>query len=210
MQQKIRARGTLLVLAAMLAACGGGNDREDAVPTNYLAKFQGTWRELCANPIPFSAGVWGPPSVRKKFAVSAPDSTGRVNFEIVEEFFDTTMTCWDTTATPYATVRTTTIATAVYAGRQSHPTTYGTAMHDVLALTRPASAVQATGTGISSVTVSGTPVWRITFSGGQTVDRNQQAPALTSSALPLLKITVNNGEFYELGVPGNGQNFFQR
>lgn len=208
MNQRVRALGALLVLAIGLGACGGG-DRDEQVPTNYLAKFQGTWRELCAQPIPVAPGMWGPASVRKTFVVSAPDASGRVAFEIVEEFFDTNAGCYNSTSTPYATVKAAQIASAAYAGRQTYPVTVGTAMHDVLALTRPASPVVATGSGITTATVNGTPVWRITFPDGQTVDREQQVAALTGSLLPLLKITINGGEWYELGVPGN-QNYFQR
>ncbi|MCR5883619.1 hypothetical protein LRS03_12445 [Rhizobacter sp. J219] len=200
-------------LVAALAACGGGDRDKDTVPTNYLSKYQGTWYEMCATPIQFSPGVSSNASTRIKFVVSAPNASGAVTFDIIEEFHDSIPGCWATGLTPYATVRTAQVPVAGYAGQQHYPVAVGTALHDVLSLSRPASVVEATGSGVSSVMVNGTPVWRITFSDGNTVDRSQQAAALTGSALPLLKITVNGGtadQFFMIEAEGYSDSFFQR
>ncbi len=206
-----------VLLIAAIAGCGGGGGGEEVprtepttFPSTYLDKYQGTRYQKCATPIDFGAGTFGPPSVRERLVVSAPDATGQVRISLMEDFFDSTLSCYDYTSTPYASVQTSVpangrmlrVETIVVGGVSNVPA-------DILQVTEQASPVTATGSGVTQVAVNGVSYWRITFSNGRHVDR-PVVEAAGSGEVALFLVTVNGISGAELALNGDLQNSFAR
>ena len=198
-----------LMISLFLAACGGGEDEKVSYPANYLTKYQGTWIVQCSAQIPYGMNTFGPSSIREKIVFSAPDAAGKVTIEVIQEYFDTTLSCYNYTGTPYAVIKNILPLEALMDREASLPAFVGRANYDVLKVTQRASELSATGTGISSTSVNGTPAWRITFPDGKTVDRNA-AVAAASGELALLIGLVNGGAIIELNVYGNTNRYVKQ
>lgn len=191
-------------LALTLVACGGGGSSDPAKPSvdpNYLAKYQGSWAVQCATPIEFSPGIFGPASKREKLTFSAPDATGMIKLVVTEDYFDSTLACYDMTTPPYASVVTVLPIEATFDRVEQLYNGAGLVDFDVLKATQPSSAISVTGTNITSVTVGGIDVFRITFSDGKTVDQNKTEPADTGE-IGLWLATVNGVPNAQLTVYG--------
>jgi hypothetical protein len=193
---------------AAVTACGGGSDSEQRVDINYLAKYQGVWVEQCAMPINFSAGVFGPGSMRAKYSISAPDAAGKVFIEQAIDFFDSTLNCYDIATVPYATITAESSIGAVFSRLETLIASAGSGSFDVLTVNLPAGNVSAIGVGITSETVGGTAVWRITFSDGRVIDQDKSIPAATGE-LALLSATVNNVPNAEMTIYGAQQRYIK-
>jgi hypothetical protein len=191
------------ILLAALSACGGGGSSSavatpaPSVPTvavNYLTKYQGTWIEQCSRPIQYNATTFGPSSTREKFVISAPDASGKITIDYIQEFFNTTVGCYDYAAKPLVTVTETVPSTATFSRVESLFYIAGNLDHDVLQVSQATTAVTAIGvpsTSVSQATVSKAQVWRITFSDGKTVDISTANEASSGEAALLLR-SVNN------------------
>jgi hypothetical protein len=205
-----------VLLVAALSGCGGGGGGDEAsttdpttFPATYLAKYQGTRYQKCVTPIQYGASTFGPSSVRERIVVSAPDAAGQVSMSLIEDFFASTLSCYDYTSTPYASVQTSVPATGKMLRVEALALGAINLAQDVVLLTQQASPVIATGSGIAQVDVNGTVNWRITFPDGRYVDR----PLIESAGageVALYLITVNGVSGAELALNGDMYNSFAR
>jgi hypothetical protein len=210
-----------LSFSLVLAACGngGGGSSSSGAPVSpvpgsatYLTMYQGNWLQKTVQPMQFPQGIVGPESQRERRIFSAPDANGRITIENQIEYFDTTIAANDFTTVPYATLKTVTPFTAVYARTQTLPSIFSGASHDVLTVTGTGSTVSATaGTAapaaITQETVSGVPSWRVTFTNGTksvVQARNEAARTLEIAVMTSAVNGVPNGE---LAIYGFAQTF---
>jgi hypothetical protein len=180
-------------MGAVLAGCGGGGSDSASTPKvdpRYLAKYQGSWIEQCASQISFPGGVFGPASMREKITISAPDANGKILIEQTTDFFDTTLSCYDQTTVPYATMTALRMLDATFARLEAQAGSPQLPAFDVLIVNQPESGVSATGTGISSQTVNGAEFWRVTFSDGRFHEESKVLPA-ASGELSLMPLEIN-------------------
>jgi hypothetical protein len=184
--QKLRVMwvSTAIVVLGAFSGCGGGGTSPSpsapnaapatGVPLDYLAKYQGTWIQGCKS-IFYGGATYGPSASRKKFVISAPDAQGKISIDSIEDYFDTYVTCNSLTS-PKVSVKESISTTATFVRVQSL-FLVGNENFDVLNLSQPQSAVIATGSGYSLVTVAGVQKLRITFSGGEALDIDAVTPA---------------------------------
>ena len=210
-----------LVLAACGNGGGGGSSAQNsgvAVPpvpgsATYMVMYQGNWLQKAVQPLPY-IGQIGPESVRERRIFSAPDANGKITIEKQVEYFDSTITATDYTTVPYATLKTDTPFSAVYARTQTQASIFAGASHDVLTVTGVGSTVSATpGTAapvaITQETVSGIPSWRVTFTSGRSVVQARNEGAGTIE-IQLMTSAVNGVPNSELAINGFAQSFIKR
>lgn len=167
-----------------------------------MANYQGTWIEQCAHPI--DTLTYGGSSVREKVLISAPDATGKVKIQVIEEFFNSQLTCYDYSTQPFASVNILSPIEGVFDRVAILAGAVMPSAHDVLKVTQPVSTVEATGAGVTTVALNGVPTWRITFGNGESSDRAKNANAGTGE-IGLLLTTVNGVPRSQLSISGSNE-----
>lgn len=195
------------VLVSVVAGCGGGGADAPVVtpgafPTTYLSKYQGTWFQQCSRPIQYGTNDFGPSAVRERIQISAPDASGRVSMALIEDFFDSTLVCYDYTSTPFASIQTSVPAQGTMLRVETLTVGAAKLAQDVLQVTEGGSSTVATGSGVTQVTVNGVAYWRITFSDGKFVDRPVVETA-GAGEIALYLVTVNDVPGAELAINGD-------
>jgi hypothetical protein len=217
-----------LIIAMSFAGCGGGSSSPVQVnasanatslastSVDYLKKYQGTWIQQCATPIKFSSSpdVYGPGSSRKKLVISAPNATGIITIDAIEDFYDKTVGCYDYAAVPKVSLQESIPSSGSFVGTQTLSSLLPNTVFDILNITQPESSVVASGTGTSTVkvTINGAPKWRITFSDGKNLDQDALTPAFNGEIGFRERSALNSSgiKTFELELSGDSTNPYSK